>query len=247
AMLVDHPLSNERISLAESRIRQFKSKRPSRNASFDLCKARIDVRYMRFDLKSFKQNLLQASASKANSTYRNYALALIAYEEKNYNEAAGYLASLAKLSRNIFVLDLKTDVDLKLGRGAQSSATLASLYQKRPLDEAVALNYANAQLELGNSRNAIKILEKFTRKKPQNLTAWDLLAEAYQKAGNRCSLLQAQGEAATLKAQYNVAIGKLNEGLNTCHDSYTREILKAKITKVNELRNFDEGINQSMR
>nr|MCR5536535.1 hypothetical protein [Succinivibrio sp.] len=93
----------------------------------------------------------------------------------------------------------------------------------------------------------IKILEKFTRKKPQNLTAWDLLAEAYQKSGNRCSLLQAQGEAATLKAQYNVAIGKLNEGLNTCQDSYTREILKAKITKVNELRNFDEGINQSMR
>lgn len=57
-----------------------------------MAKARVDVRYMKYDLNSLKERLLNSRT--VNSVYKNYALALIFLENKKFDEAASYLAKL---------------------------------------------------------------------------------------------------------------------------------------------------------
>ncbi|HAR79859.1 MAG TPA: peptidase M48 [Succinivibrionaceae bacterium] len=242
-MLMDHPLSETRVAEAQGRLAQYKARANSKNPDFLLAKARVEVRYMNTDLKQLKERLV-ANPDNLSATYRNYALALICYEQKQYGEALEYLGSLGSLQNNMFVIDLRTDIDLKTGRASSAAARLEGLYAKRPKNEAVTINLGNVYLESGNYKNGVKVLSKFTTAQPGNILAHSILSELYGRSGDRCNALQSKATVYFLKAQYQQATALYNQALGICRDKYSREIIKAKIVQTSEQKRFDEYLEK---
>ncbi len=247
AMLIDHPLSEIRVSEAESRASQLGRRKNSTNVNYDLARARVDVRYMGVrDFHTLKQSL-EVNPFKRSEAYTQYALALTCYELKQYDEAYSHLNRLNNLSNNVFVLDLKTDLDLATNKASAAVARLEAPYRKSPNNEALALNLANAYKEAGRPQNAVKVLNDFLKKNPDNVDALSLLTQSALDMHDRCTALQSRGRQFALTAQYPQALNAYSQAMNYCASSYDRDIIRARIAKTSEQRSFDEEIEKNMR
>lgn len=241
SMLIDHPLSEIRTAEAINRARSYPQRKNSKNPDFMLAKARIDVRYMNYDLKAFYEHL-KADPNKINRTYRLYALALIAFELKQYSQAQAYLDEL-NLGSNIFVVDLLTDIDLENNHKERAISRLQSLYERRPDNEAVVANYANTLNENHQSARAVKILKRYLQQHPDDFLINDLLADSYLKFNQKCLGLQSKAKVFGMQSNYSRALGMYSEALNVCSGN-EREIIRAKMAALSNQRAFDEKISK---
>ena len=242
SMLIDHPLSDIRSAEAINRARSYGRRENSKNPDFMLAKARVDVRYMRYDLKALDERL-KVNPDKINRFYRLYAQALIAYELKNYQKAHEYLNNL-NLNDNIFVIDLKTDIDLASGNKNKAVNNLLSIYKRRPDNEAVVANLANALNENSQSKKAIVVLKEYLKRHSDNFLANSLLTDAYRLSGQKCYALQSGAKVFGLAANYSRALGMYSEALNVCRGN-EREIVRAKMSELSKQRAFDEELNDN--
>lgn len=247
AMLIDHPLSAIRVSEAQSRAAQLGQRKNSSNVNYDLARARADVRYMGVrDLEALKQSI-KLNPQKNSESYVNYALALICYELKQYGEAQEYLNRLTDLTSNIFILDLKTDLDIAQKHYNTAISRLEPYYRKSPGNEALALNLANAYKSAGRNAEAVKLLKNFLVRSPDNLSALSLLAESAFNLHDRCEGLQARGALFALKGAYPQSLHAYSQAMNYCSGSYSRDIIRALTLRVSEQRNFDDAIKSEIR
>ncbi len=242
ALLIDHPLSDIRTAEAENRARQYPRVKNSQNKDFMLAKARVDIRYMGYDLKDLK-NRLDVNPDKINQIYRNYALALIAYEQKDFESARNYLKKL-NLNENIFVIDLLTDIDIEDHKVSNAISRLKPLHQRRPNNQAVVVNLANAYLVANQGNKAIDILKPYQSKHPQDYLVSTLLTDAYKKANKRCLALQSGAYSFSLQSNYPRALGMYSEALNYCNGN-EREIVRAKMAELSKQRSFDEEMTSN--
>lgn len=243
AMLMDHPLSQTRAAEAAARAAQYPARRNSKSAEYEFARARTDVRYMQVtDYTALKEHL-EANPEQRSRYYRNYALALVCFELKQYNQAREYLSALG-MNNNIFVLDLLTDLDLESHNYQSAISRLNQAYTRMPSNEAVVINLANALIRAGQHKKALSILKKFADKHPENSLALQLMSEAYLKSGDRCSALQSSAGLFALSGNYNRAMNAYNEAMNTCTSQYSRDITRALITRLSRQREFDENINK---
>ena len=242
SMLIDHPLSDIRSAEAINRARSYGRRENSKNTDFMLAKARVDVRYMGYDLKALDERL-KVNPDKINRFYRLYAQALIAYELKNYQKAHEYLNNL-NLNDNIFVIDLKTDIDLASGNKNKAVNNLLSIYKRRPDNEAVVANLANALNENSQSKKAIVVLKEYLKRHSDNFLANSLLTDSYRLSGQKCYALQSGAKVFGLAANYSRALGMYSEALNVCSGN-EREIVRAKMSELSKQRAFDEELNDN--
>lgn len=241
AMLIDHPLSEIRVSEAYNRAKNFPKKENSKNPNFMLAKARIDVRYMDLKLPELKERLLKAD--KVNSYYKNYALALIYFEEKDFDKAKSYLSNLNSLGENDFVLDLQTDIDISSKNYQNAISRLNAVYKSKPYDTAIAFNLANAYIEAKQGNNAIRVLKRFLQRYPDNYFANDLIVKAYLLNKDKCSALQGYAKTASLAAKYNQANRYLNNALHLCSGT-ERDRVRALFSKYAEMKEFDKKFDK---
>lgn len=246
-LLIDHPLSEVRIAEAQNRIAQLAQRKNSQNVNFDLAKARVEVRYGRqrtpAQYNDFKQRLL-INSQKRSSVYQNYALALTCFELGQLDEARSYLSRLPQsLQRNLFVLDLQTDLDLKDRNPQRAIDRLKPFYQRTPRNQVVVANLATAYLEAKSFSSAKKMLEQYLRYKPKDILALQLMSDTYIRMRDRCNALQTQGEIFALNAAYSQAMGTYNQALRECSDLMSRERIKARVSEIAVLRSFDEQLN----
>ncbi len=192
-----------------------------------------------------KQQLL-GNPNAMSKAYMNYALALTCYELKQYDEAREHLAAVGQ-PNNMFVVDLQTDLDLATGNKSRAVERLQGIYRSRPNNEAVAINLGNALIESGRNQEAVKVLKSFNQKQPDNYISLQLLGTAYGNLKDRCNSLQIKAYQSALGANYNGAVQLYSEAINTCKDSYSKDMLRARIAQVREQKRFDEDINNSMR
>lgn len=242
-MLIDHPLSEIRVAEAVNRTAQLPKRQNSKNPDFYLAKARVDVRYSKLDHKFLKETL-ETHPPLNNTYYQNYALALVNYELGDYAKAREYLNKLGPEKDNIFAIDLLTDLDLKQGRNSEAVARLQSAYKRTPRSSAAAINLANAYIQSSRYKDASDLLRNFIRRTQGSTIAYNLLAEAYEKQGDRCNGLQSRGEYLVLKAQYAAAIGSYNQALGICRNNLTQEKIKARVVEISNQRADDEAITQ---
>lgn len=247
AMLIDHPLSAIRVSEAQNRAAQLGRRADSKNVNYDLARARADVRYMGVrDFQALK-NSVKANPFHYSDAYVQYALALICYELKQYGEAFEHLNALPSLSSNIFILDLKTDLDLAQRNYSSAISRLEGPYRASPTNEAVAMNLANAYKEAGRHKDAVKVLKAFLKRDPDNTIALSLLSQTAFDMHDRCEGLQARGALFALKAAYPQSLNAYGQAMNYCSSSYSRDIIRALTARVSEQRSFDEAIARQSR
>ena len=239
-MLIDHPLSEIRVAEAYNRAKLLPKKKSSTNPDFMLAKARVDVRYMNFNLNDLKNRLL--STPNINSYYKNYALSLIFYKEKDFAKAREYAAKIG-LPGNDFVVDLLTDIDLESHNFNSAIARLKNIYGAKPYDSAIAVNLANAYIKSGQGENASSILKKYLDRNPTDVHANDLLIEAYKLRNDKCDAYQVSSHSAVLRGNYKLANMHLSEAMRYCRGN-KNDVIRAKIAKIAELQAFDEKIDK---
>lgn len=241
ALLIDHPLSEIRVAEAYNRAKNMPKRNNSTDPNFMFAKARVDVRYMNLKLKEFKERLL--NTEKVNRYYKNYALSLIYYGEKNYSKAKEYLEKLSSMSSNDFIVDLYTDIDLESGNTSSAIARLRALYSKKPYDSAITINLANAYLKAREGKQAQQVLEKFLQKYPNDSFASEMLTESFLQQKNKCQAFITHAQTMALKSDYTRAFNSLNDAMHTCKGSYA-QIARAQYSKISDQKDFDEKLEK---
>ena len=99
----------------------------------------------------------------------------------------------------------------------------------------------------GKAQQAVKILNDFLRRHPQDPSALSLLAQSALDAKDRCQALQARGRYQALLAAYPQALNSFAQAMNYCSRAYDRDIVRALTAQVSEQRAFDDSINKDMR
>ena len=82
------------------------------------------------------------------------------------------------LNHSLFVLDLKTDIDLKRGHASAAIDRLLGQYRIMPNNQVVVVNLASAYNETAQFDKAIKVLNNYLNKKPNDVLALSLLEYA---------------------------------------------------------------------
>ncbi|MFD2180317.1 M48 family metalloprotease [Veronia pacifica] len=205
--LLTHPLPDARVSDTRARARGYPKKSLSVSADYQLARARILARYT--DHKSaldwFNRKLKVAPDSLKPSL--QYGKAIINIDKGRFKEAKALLMPLYKAEpKNLFYIDAMTDFDLAQGKTDQAIKRLESALEVNPDNAVLILNLASAQIKVGQFKPAISKLQQYSYHHSDDINAWLMLQEAYEKSGIRHGSLAAQAELFALRANWNEAI-----------------------------------------
>lgn len=241
-MLMDHPLSSERVAEAQNRVAQLGTRPNSNNPDYDFAQARVAVRYGSKNYEQLKKRL-ESNQEHKSLNYVNYGLALVCYELEQLSEARHYLERLGKeFDHNLFVIDLKTDIDLKSKDYASAISRLKREYRKLPNNQVIVANLGSAYLESGQLKEAKELFEGYLRNRPDDVLMLGLLEQVYFKQDNQCDAMQTRGEIYALNAGYSQALAMYNQALQVCRQPLTQERIRARVSQIVIQRAFDEEL-----
>jgi beta-barrel assembly-enhancing protease len=236
-MLLTHPLPTSRIAEARSRARDYPAKIYPASLEFQLAKARIMVRFQQSgsgDLhRFFEQAALEAGDWQADAARYGQAMALL--QSNEYDKARLLLEALAsRHANNIFILDALTDLDNAQDRFDTAIARLQRARQQLPDNQVVMINLADSLLQAGRHQEAATLLDNHLRRHPENLLAWELIAQAYRPLSDESSFRQAQAEVAALKGRYDLAVDQMEIAANLSKDAMQRARLGARLEQLRQ-------------
>ncbi|MFC0225182.1 beta-barrel assembly-enhancing protease [Serratia aquatilis] len=211
-MLLTHPLPDSRLSDARNRANQMP--RHIVQSSQDYLLARIRALGM-YSSEGYGLNdeLLEkyAKGNVREQMAAKYGRAILSYEAKKYDDARNIIQPLlAQDPKNVWLLDLITDIDLGQNKAAQAIARLEAVNAAQSKNPVLLLNLANAYVEGNQPAQASKILNRYTFTHPDDPNGWDLLAQASAAQGLRDEELSARAESLALTGNFDQAIGLLS-------------------------------------
>ncbi|GHA23664.1 beta-barrel assembly-enhancing protease [Oceanisphaera arctica] len=236
-MLLTHPLPTSRIAEARSRAQDYPAKIYPASLEFQLAKARIMVRFQQSgsgDLHLFfEQAALEGGNWQADAARYGQAMALL--QNNEYDKARPLLEALASRHvNNIFILDALTDLDNAQDRFDSAIARLQRARQQLPDNQVVMINLADSLLQAGRHQDAATLLDNYLRRHPENLLAWELIAQAYRPLSDESSFRQAQAEVAALKGRYDLAVDQMEIAANLSKDAMQRARLGARLEQLRQ-------------
>ena len=211
AMLLTHPLPEERITDTISRAEQYPEIRLPTSQSFELAKVRIIVRAMGWDNKRIKNWLTRQEMEKLaiSKTAQQYGWALYYLDNHQYQQAHTMLDPLLKKSpNNAFYVDAATDLDLYQKHHLEAIKRLQTQLILQPNNPVFKINLINALLENKQAKDSIPLLVRYTSDYPNDINGWYLLAKAYAQTQQRASELAARAEMDALKGNWSAEIGR---------------------------------------
>ncbi len=211
-MLLTHPLPDSRLSDARNRANQMP--RHIVQSSQDYLLARVRTLGMYSSEGYGLTDDLLDTYSKGNVREQmaaKYGRAILFYQAKKYDEARNIIQLLlAQDPKNVWMLDLMTDIDLGQNKAAQAIARLQAANAAQSNNPVLLLNLANAYVEGNQPAQASKILNRYTFAHPDDPNGWDLLAQASAAQGLRDEELSARAESLALAGRLDQAIGLLS-------------------------------------
>ncbi len=210
-ILLTHPLPDSRLSDARNRANQMRPVVVQSSQEFYLAKVRVLGMYPT-GRNQLTDELLSdyARGNVREQLAAQYGKAIQFLQAKDFANAKRTLAPLlAKQPDNVWFLDLMTDIDLGLNQPQQAIALLSAA-RDSSTHPVLQLNLANAYVAAKQPANASRILNRYTFAHPDDLNAWDLLAEASAAQGLRDEELSARAESLALNGQLDQAITTLS-------------------------------------
>ena len=238
ARLLSHPLTESRIADARARAADYPSRFVPISEEFELAKARVMARYS-FDpdyAVAYFSDVLNKQKYRIKSAAL-YGLAL-AYMRKEENEKARDIIVdqlLVDNPNSLFYLDAATDIYIALGEPKKAVELLAPHVEYSPRNQVLALNQANALISAAQYDEAISLLKDFLLVKNDYQIAYQLMAEAYQKAKRFSQMHQSKAEVYALYGAYNRAVDELQYAYNFAGDDYLqKQRIRARIKQFRE-------------
>ncbi len=211
-MLLTHPLPDSRLSDARNRANQMPKHIVQSSQDYLMAKVRALGMYSS-EGYGLNEELL-GSLSKGNvreQAAAKYGRAIQFYEAKKYDDARNIIQPmLAQDAKNVWLIDLMTDIDLGQKRAPQAIARLQAANAAQSNNPVLQLNLANAYVEGNQPAQASKILNRYTFAHPDDPNGWDLLAQASAAQGLRDEELSARAESLALNGRLDQAIGLLS-------------------------------------
>lgn len=208
-MLLTHPLPEDRITDSRERARQFPPLKLAPHLDYHLARARIIARYAGIDADA-ALDWFERSEQKIGATLQasaQYGKALVFLDNKQLDKAEPLLNQLLKTQPdNPFYLDAISDLYIELQQANKAQLLLEEALKQAPNNPVFTINYANVLLKQDKFEEAIRILQRYTHDKPNDINGWQLLSEANSRLGNSAEELAARGEIMALQASWNKAI-----------------------------------------
>lgn len=209
AMLLTHPLPEDRITDSRIRAQRYPKVDASSSLEFQLARARVIVRYSGLNSTN-ALDWLNRQKKKHPSEFEaayEYGTALVYLNSNKTSEAVTLLEALRKSDpTNFFYLDSLTDAYLAEKKYDETIKLLQTALAQSPKNPVISINLANAYVEKNSNTEAIKILQRYTHDYPNSTIGWELLAKANAYLGNENEELAARAELFALKADWNQSI-----------------------------------------
>ncbi|GLO60206.1 putative beta-barrel assembly-enhancing protease [Vibrio sp. MACH09] len=209
AMLLTHPLPQERITDSRARAQQYPPLKLGPSIDYHLAKARVVARHAQIEPEAaldWLERRLKKSSAELKPTYQ-YGQALVYLDTKQLQKAETLLTALLKQDAlNTFYLDALSDLYIYKKQPQQSITLLENALTKKPNNPVLTINYANALIEAEQFKQAASLLQRYTHEHANDINGWQLLADAYGKQGKSAENLAAKGEIFALRGGWNKAL-----------------------------------------
>jgi len=223
-----HPLTNERISHFEqaSKGNKYSEKSPL-DSEFSLVKAKLTA----FLYDNNKVNRLYPKSD--NSAPSRYARSVLSFRQGNINQALNLIDSLIKEQpQNPYFYELKGQILFESGKIKESVSAYEKALNLLPDNYLLQISLAHSLLEENdssqNTQRAMTLLHKSIISDPSSF-AWQLLARAYDKSGNKAAAYYAT-------AEFNYAIGNVPSALKQLENAEKNSPDKQIQLKINDLK-----------
>ncbi|MDY0926364.1 beta-barrel assembly-enhancing protease [Pantoea trifolii] len=210
-ILLTHPLPDSRLADARNRANQMRPVVVQSSQDFYMAKVRSLGMYAT-GRNQLTDDLLNeyAKGNVREQQAAQYGKAVQFLQAKSFDSAKRVIAPLlAKQPDNVWFLDIMTDIDIGLNQPQQAIAMLTSA-KGSSTNPVLQLNLANAYVEAKQPANASRILNRYTFAHPDDVNAFDLLAQASAAQGLRDEELSARAEGLALNGQLDQAISTLS-------------------------------------
>ena len=203
AMLVDHPVTTDRIAEARARAAQFPPRQGHDSQSYELIRERVRVLSTTADVDlpgMYERKIARGDADLADRY--GYALALVAHNRAD--EAAKVLTPLVEQHETLTLLHIAlAQAQAKAGRTKESLATFARSQELFPRNVPVTVRYAEELMAIGRAMDAHNMLLDLFNNVPPTPEEIRLTALAASAAGD-------PGDAYYYMGEYQIASGDLN-------------------------------------
>ncbi|MBS0578033.1 MAG: M48 family metalloprotease [Proteobacteria bacterium] len=208
AMLIDHPVTTDRIAEARARAAQFPPRRNKDSESYEMIRERVRVLTAErdVDLVNYYQKKIDRGEATLGDRY-GQALALIERDGVDHSSADDAARILDKLVKehegNILLHIALAQAQIKDNQAKKGMATFAQAAKLFPRNVPVTVRYAEALMQEGHPMDAHNMLLDLFNIVPPTPQQIRLTALAASAAGDA-------GDAYFYMGEYDIAGGDLN-------------------------------------
>ena len=235
-----HPLTQNRIALVESRIRQYPDFAEPPSLDFYHARVRIQALYGAGGadsvLANFTHHLDSTVTIDARAARYGQVLTLIRFG--NYDEAIKRASDLHRdFPGDVSYRLAWADALLQSGQVEDAVSHLETLALETPESTVVAYYFADALMKAGRFEVSRKVLRRAIRAAPSNAFLYRLMARVEGEAGNLPQSFQALAEYYFLQDEVSRAIGALQHASTLVSDNaYLEASITSKISELEALQ-----------
>lgn len=196
-----HPVSVNRIAEAKSRIQNLPSVEAGQGRQFYIVQARLRALLENDPKKAIEHfnNELNEPLTDARKNGNLYGLAIATQRNSQFDEAEAILSELLEKQPSQLAFQLQmANLHRKRGHPQQAIDSLAELYHSFPGNQAIALEYGKALLDMSDPKmaeTASKVLRQQLVRRKNDPALYALYARAANLAGDEIRSTEAIAES----------------------------------------------------
>jgi beta-barrel assembly-enhancing protease len=235
AMLIDHPVTTDRIAEARARASQFAPRKEQDSQSYELIRERVRVLTTGADVDLaayYRRKIERGEATLAD----HYALALTLMEHNQAQESVKILQEITKSHEGLILLHIAlAQAQIKDGHLKEGMATFAQAAKLFPRNVPVTVRYAEALMQEGHPMEAHNMLLDLFNIVPPTPQQIRLTALAASAAGDAGDAYYYMGEYQIAGGDLNLAAQQLQLALASPHISQIqRQRYQARLDEVRD-------------
>jgi len=224
--LLTHPVTESRVADARNRAMQYPHKPQDDNLEFKLMRTRIRVDQQetpQYAVKMFKSELEKETDSLEAS---RYGLTLALTRASQFAKAREAIKPLlAKDPSRVTYQIMRADIEVSAERFKDGLTILDQQLALHPDSYPLIIRKGEALMKSGLYKEAVDLLEPYSRKRSQDDYVWYLLAEVDGLAGNILGVHEARAEYFILNGVYDKAAIQLRNALKYTQGNHYKTAL----------------------
>ncbi len=213
-----HPLSSEREEFFNQALKKNNYQQTSvYDNDFKLIKAKLSAFLLPIEQA---QNIYQNNNKSIDG---KYAQAIIAYKKNNFAKADKILDELIKNNpKNPYFHELKGQFLFESGKTYMALKAYEKALELKPNSKDIAISWAHTALETEPDKQTLqKIITTLNRIQitSPSITAWLLLARAYEENNQNAYALYASAQYSISSGNIEIAKKQINKALNNAPDN----------------------------